>query len=161
MKKDPSSSSESAPARDESAALKDILEFAEEEIEEKTGRRFKIPVDKKGADILFIHNAGEFIAWPENLEAFAIILDAAGVDWTLSTEIAGYDSVNYGVWYDDFQFARVAIRQSLAQNRSGSGRSRWGNAATPTRRESSSPTASLQAISSSPGRVASLCWRRS
>lgn len=96
------------------AALRNILEFAEEEIEEKTGRKIKIPVDKKGADILLIHNAGEFIAWPENLEAFAIILDAAGVDWTLSTEIAGYDSVNYGVWYDDFQFARVAIRQSQA-----------------------------------------------
>ncbi|MDO9228200.1 MAG: (Fe-S)-binding protein [Syntrophales bacterium] len=96
------------------AALKNILEFAEEEIEEKTGRKIKIPVDKKGADILLIHNAGEFLAWPENLEAFAIILDAAGVDWTLSTEIAGYDSVNYGVWYDDFQFARVVIRQSQA-----------------------------------------------
>ena len=96
------------------AALKNILEFVEEEIEEKTGRKIKIPVDKKGADMLLIHNAGEFLAWPENLEAFAIILDAAGVDWTLSTEIAGYDSVNYGVWYDDFQFARVAIRQSQA-----------------------------------------------
>ena len=96
------------------AALKNILEFAEEEIEEKTGRKIKIPVDKKGADILLIHNAGEFIAWPENLEAFAIILDAAGVDWTLSTEVCGYDSINYGVWYDDFQFARVAIRQSQA-----------------------------------------------
>ena len=69
------------------AALKNIVEFAEEEIEEKTGRKIKIPVDKKGADILLIHNAGEFIAWPENLEAFAIILDAAGVDWTLSSEI--------------------------------------------------------------------------
>jgi Fe-S oxidoreductase len=96
------------------AALKNILEFVEEEIEEKTGRKIKIPVDKKGADMLLIHNAGEFLAWPENLEAFAILLDAAGVDWTLSTEIAGYDSVNYGVWYDDIQFARVAIRQSQA-----------------------------------------------
>ena len=96
------------------AALMNIIEFIEEEIEEKTGRKIKIPVDKKGADMLLIHNAGEFLAWPENLEAFAILLDAAGVDWTLSTEIAGYDSVNYGVWYDDFQFSRVAIRQSLA-----------------------------------------------
>ncbi len=95
-----------------SAALKNILEFVEEEIEEKTGRKIKIPLDKKGADMLIIHNAGEFMAWPENLEAFAIILDAAGVDYTLSSEIAGYDSVNYGVWYDDFQFARVAILQS-------------------------------------------------
>jgi len=96
------------------AALMNIIEFIEEEIEEKTGRKIKIPVDKKGADMLLIHNAGEFLAWPENLEAFAILLEAAGVDWTLSTEIAGYDSVNYGVWYDDFQFSRVAIRQSLA-----------------------------------------------
>lgn len=96
------------------AALRNVLEFAEEEIEEKTGRKIKIPVDKKGAEILMIHNAGEFLAWPENLEAFAIILDAAGVDWTLSSEIAGYDSINYGVWYDDVQFARVALRQSLA-----------------------------------------------
>jgi Fe-S oxidoreductase len=61
-----------------------------------------------------IHNAGEFLAWPENLQAFVIILDAAGVDWTLSSEVAGYDSINYGVWYDDVQFARVALRQSLA-----------------------------------------------
>ena len=96
--------------------------------------RSRSPMDKKGADILLIHNAGEFIAWPENLEAFAIILDAAGVDWTLSTEIAGYDAVNYGVWYDDVQFARVAIRQSRRPRTLGSGRSRSGNAATPTRR---------------------------
>jgi Fe-S oxidoreductase len=100
-------------------ALKNILEFIEEEIEEKTGRKIKIPVDKKGADMLLIHNAGEFMAWPENLEAFVILLDAAGVDWTLSTEIAGYDSVNYGVWYDDFQFARVAILQSQAAKKLG------------------------------------------
>src|SRR5450759_2422852 len=80
-------------------ALADILEFMEEEIEEKTGKKIKIPVDKKGAEILLLHNAGEFMAWPENLEAFAILFDAAGIDWTLSSEIAGYDAVNYGVWY--------------------------------------------------------------
>ncbi|MDP1991169.1 MAG: (Fe-S)-binding protein [Syntrophales bacterium] len=96
------------------AALKDILEFTEEEIEEKTGRKIKIPVDKKGADILLLHNAGEFIAWPENLEAFAILLDAAGIDWTLSSEAVGYDAINYGVWYDDFQFARVALIHAKA-----------------------------------------------
>jgi Fe-S oxidoreductase len=95
-------------------ALKNILEFIEEEIEEKTGRKIKIPVDKKGADMLLLHNAGEFMAWPENLEAFAILLDAAGVDWTLSSELAGYDAVNYGVWYDDVQFARVALIHAKA-----------------------------------------------
>ncbi|MDI6725697.1 MAG: (Fe-S)-binding protein [Smithellaceae bacterium] len=95
-------------------ALRNILEFIEEEIEEKTGKKIRIPVDKKGADMLLFHNAGEFMAWPENLEAFAILLDAADVDWTLSSDIAGYDAVNYGVWYDDVQFARVALRQAQA-----------------------------------------------
>jgi len=100
-------------------ALMDILEFIEEEIEEKTGKKIKIPVDKKGAEILLLHNAGEFMAWPENLEAFAILFDAAGIDWTLSSEIAGYDAVNYGVWYDDVQFARVALRHAQAAKNLG------------------------------------------
>jgi Fe-S oxidoreductase len=100
-------------------ALADILEFIEEEIEEKTGKKIKIPVDKKGAEILLLHNAGEFMAWPENLEAFAILFDAAGIDWTLSSEIAGYDAVNYGVWYDDVQFARVALLHAQAAKNLG------------------------------------------
>lgn len=93
-------------------ALSNIIEFMEEEIEEKTGRKIKIPVDKEGAEILLIHNAGEFISWPENTMAFAIIFEAAGIDWTLSSELAGYDGVNYGVWYDDVQLARVAKRHA-------------------------------------------------
>jgi Fe-S oxidoreductase len=91
------------------AALKDIIDFMEEEIEEKAGRKIKIPVDKKGAEILLLHNAGEFLSWPENPEAFAILFDAAGVDYTLSSEAIGYDSVNYGVWYSDAQYARVLV----------------------------------------------------
>ena len=93
-------------------ALNNIISFMEDEIEEKTGKRIKIPVDKEGAEILLLHNAGEFIAWPENTEAFAIIFDAAGIDWTLSSETVGYDAVNYGVWYDDIQLARIAVRQA-------------------------------------------------
>jgi Fe-S oxidoreductase len=100
-------------------ALTNIVEFMEDEIEEKTGRRIAIPVDKKGADVLLLHNAGEFMAWPENVEAFAIILDAAGVDWTLSSELAGYDAVNYGIWYDDVQTARVAVRHMQAAKELG------------------------------------------
>ncbi|UCG82388.1 MAG: (Fe-S)-binding protein [Dehalococcoidia bacterium] len=94
------------------AALADIIEFMEEEIEEKAGRKIKIPVDKEGADILLVHNAGEYLSWPENPAAFAIIFDAAGVDYTLSSDLVAYDAVNYGVWYDDVQFARVVIKQA-------------------------------------------------
>jgi Fe-S oxidoreductase len=93
-------------------ALMNILEFIEEDIEEKTGRKITIPVDKKGADILLIHNAGEFIAWQENPAAFAVLFEEAGLSWTLSSEISGYDAVNYGAWYDDVQLAKVALRHA-------------------------------------------------
>ena len=93
-------------------ALEDIIRFMEEDIKEKTGKEIKIPVDKKGADVLFLHNAGEFLSWPENIEAFAIIFHAANISWTLSSELGGYDGVNYGVWYDDIQMARIAVRHA-------------------------------------------------
>ncbi len=92
-------------------AFLDTLEFIEEDIEEKTGRKIKFPIDKEGADIMLFHNAGEFIAWPDNPAAFAILFDEAGLDWTLSSEIIGYDSVNYGIWYDDAQAKKIAMKQ--------------------------------------------------
>jgi Fe-S oxidoreductase len=93
-------------------ALEDVISFLEEDIEERTGKKIKIPVDKEGADMLLLHNAGEFLSWPENIEAFAVLLDAASIDWTLSSELAGYDAVNYGVWYDDIQLAKIAVKHA-------------------------------------------------
>ncbi|MET1125174.1 MAG: (Fe-S)-binding protein [Archaeoglobaceae archaeon] len=92
--------------------FRDIIEFIEEDIEDRTGKKIKIPVDEKGADILLFHNAGEYLSWPENIMAFAIIFEEAGLDWTLSSEAVGYDAVNYGVWYDDVQLARIALRHA-------------------------------------------------
>jgi Fe-S oxidoreductase len=94
--------------------VKDNLEFIDEDMSEKTGLEVRTPWDVEGADILLIHNAGEILAWPENPGAFAVILNAAGISWTLSSELAGYDSINYGLWYDDAQFARVALKHAEA-----------------------------------------------
>ncbi len=93
-------------------AAKDSAEFIQEEMEEITGYKVEIPWDVEGADILLLHNAGEMLAWPENVGAFAIIFNAAGLSWTMSSEAAGYDAVNYGLWYDDVQFSRVAIKHA-------------------------------------------------
>jgi len=90
-------------------AFAGIVRFMEDDIEEKTGKKIRIHVDKEGADILLIHNSGEFMSWLENPEAFAIIFEAAGLNWTLSSEL--YEATNYGVWYDDVQFARIALKQ--------------------------------------------------
>jgi Fe-S oxidoreductase len=94
--------------------FRDIVEFCQEEIEDRLGLTIEIPVDKQDADILVLHNAGEFLSWPENLQAFAVIFEQAGLSWTLSSEIAGYDSVNYGLFYDDVQLARVGLKHAEA-----------------------------------------------
>jgi Fe-S oxidoreductase len=94
--------------------VKDNIEFIDEDVSEMTGIKVETPWDKEGADILLIHNAGEIMSWPMNPGAFGVIFETAGLNWTMSSEIAGYDSINYGVWYDDAQFARVAVKHAEA-----------------------------------------------
>ncbi|MGI9101406.1 MAG: (Fe-S)-binding protein [Terriglobales bacterium] len=95
-------------------AVKDNIAFIDEDISERTGIEVHTPWDLEGADVLLIHNAGEIMAWPENPGAFALILQMAGIKWTLSSELAAYDAINYGLWYDDAQFARVALKHMEA-----------------------------------------------
>ena len=94
------------------AAVRDSVDFIQEEMEEITGYKVEIPWDQEGAEILLVHNAGEVLSWPENVGAFAILFQAAGISWTLSSEEVGYDAVNYGLWYDDVQLAKVAVRHA-------------------------------------------------
>jgi ferredoxin len=91
-------------------AARDNMEFIDEDISEMTGIDLKTPWDVEGADILLIHNAGEILSWPENPAAFALILNAAGISWTLASEEPSYDGVNYGLFYDDVQLARIALK---------------------------------------------------
>jgi Fe-S oxidoreductase len=97
-----------------SLVVKDNIQFIDEEMTEKTGVAVQTHWDVEGADVLLMHNAGEILAWPENPGAFAVLLDAAGISWTLSSDLAAYDAINYGLWYDDAQFARVALLHAQA-----------------------------------------------
>lgn len=92
--------------------LRNIVKFLEEELLEKTGKRIRIPMDEKGAEILLVHNAGDYLSRPENIMAFALIFEEAGLNWTLSSEAVGYDVVNYGMWFDDIQLSRIAFRHA-------------------------------------------------
>ncbi|KKK60746.1 hypothetical protein LCGC14_3021280, partial [marine sediment metagenome] len=99
--------------------VRDSIDFIDEDFSEETGYEFHTPWDVEGADILLIHNAGEILAWPENIAAFSIIFQAAGLSWTLSSELAAYDNINYGVFYDDVQFARTALLHAQAAKKLG------------------------------------------
>jgi Fe-S oxidoreductase len=89
---------------------RDNLDFLDEDFSEALGIKVETVWDKKGADVLLLHSAGDILSFPESVIGFAIICDAAGISWTLSSEIPGYEGVNYGVFYDDVQLARVATR---------------------------------------------------
>ncbi len=89
---------------------KDNLDFLDKDFSEALGIKVETVWDKEGADVLLLHSAGDILSFPESVIAFAIICDAAGISWTLSSEIPGYDGVNYGLFYDDVQLARVATR---------------------------------------------------
>jgi Fe-S oxidoreductase len=99
--------------------VKDNIEFIDEDTADRTGITIETPWDVEGADILLIHNAGEIMAWPENPGAFATIFEAAGLSWTLSSDVAAYDAINYGVFYDDVQFARAAVAHASAAKKLG------------------------------------------
>jgi Fe-S oxidoreductase len=99
--------------------VKDNIDFIDEDMTDKTGLEMKTPWDKEGADILLIHNAGEILAWPENPGAFGLIFEAAGLSWTLSSEAAGYDNINYGTFYDDVQLARTVLLHAQAAKKLG------------------------------------------
>jgi len=96
---------------------KDNVEFIDEDFTEVTGVEVSTPWDKEGADVLLIHGAGEILSWPENLAAFAILCNAAEINWTLSSEVPGYDGVNYGLFYDDVQLAKIAIKHARIAKR--------------------------------------------
>jgi Fe-S oxidoreductase len=101
------------------AVVRDNVAFIDEDFSESTGYAFSTPWDVQGADILLIHNAGEIMAWPENIAAFSLIFQAAGLSWTLSSDLAAYDSINYGTFYDDVQFARTALLHAQAAKKLG------------------------------------------
>jgi Fe-S oxidoreductase len=68
-------------------ALRATLEGLEDDIEEETGVRVELPLDKEGADILVVTPSADFFASPhmEGLIGYAKVLHEAGANWTLSS----------------------------------------------------------------------------
>jgi len=94
------------------AVVMDNVKFLDEDFTETTGIEVKTPWDKQGADVLLIHSAGDILSFPESIAAFTILCNSAGIDWTLSSDLTGYEGVNYGLFYDDIQLARIATRHA-------------------------------------------------
>jgi Fe-S oxidoreductase len=78
--------------------LLDTLEFMVDDIEEATGVRVKLPVNKKGADILFVTPSGDYVAAPGiyTCMGYMVLFNELGLDYTWSTYAS--EGGNFGLF---------------------------------------------------------------
>jgi Fe-S oxidoreductase len=89
----------------------DTLEWCEEEMaEELVG--LKIPIDKKGAKIMYSVNAREPMFYPQDIMEVARIFHVAGEDWTLPSE-TGWDDTNLAMFMGDAETAKMIVENTF------------------------------------------------
>jgi Fe-S oxidoreductase len=78
--------------------LKDTLEFFAEDIEEITGVAVDVPINKKGADILFVTPSGDFLAEPGTFTCmgYMMLFHELGLNYTFSSYAS--DGGNFGLF---------------------------------------------------------------
>ena len=78
--------------------LKDTLEFFAEDIEEITGIAIEPPINKKGADILFVTPSGDFLADPGTFTCmgYMMLFHELGLNYTWSTYAS--EGGNFGLF---------------------------------------------------------------
>ncbi len=92
----------------------DTLEWMSEELQEQLGHnRAAIPVDKKGAKVVYAINPREVKYDPRSIRKAALIFYAAGEDWTMTSE--GWDQTNFGLFSGDDQLGGAAGRRVYEQ----------------------------------------------
>ncbi len=81
----------------------DACEFLVEEVKDEWGIDVEIPIDKKGADILFIPASADLISFPETHMGVAVFFKALkdydGTTWTMSSK--AFDGANFGLFTGD------------------------------------------------------------
>ncbi len=89
----------------------ETLEWCEEETaEELVG--LTIPIDKKGAKIMYTVNAREPMFYPQDIMEVAKIFNVAGEDWTLPSE-SGWDDTNLAMFCGDTETARMVVENTF------------------------------------------------
>ena len=97
------------PSRNTSAvpvpALKDTLEFLEDDMFEEKSVKIKFPLDAEGSEYVFFPAVSDFLMEAETLMGIASVFAATGDKWTIGTDY--FDAINYGLFYSDRILERV------------------------------------------------------
>lgn len=89
----------------------ETIEWCEEEMaEELVG--LKIPIDKKGAKIMYTVNAREPKFYPQDIMEVAKIFHVAGEDYTVPSD-SGWDDTNLAMFCGDVKTARMIVENTF------------------------------------------------
>jgi hypothetical protein len=72
----------------------------------------KIPIDKKGAKIMYTVNAREPMFYPQDIMEVAKIFHLAGEDWTVPSE-KGWDDTNLAMFCGDSKTAAMIVANTF------------------------------------------------
>lgn len=94
-------------------ALRNTLEFLEEDVGEETGVTVKFPLDVEGAEVLMVPPSADFFAEPhiDSLIGYAKVFHQAGISWTLSSYASEFG--NFGLFIGNYS-AMQKIAQRIA-----------------------------------------------
>lgn len=97
----------------------ETIKWMEEELQKEVNdSSVTIPINKKNARVIYTFNPREVKYFPYLIQAAAKIYNAAGEDWTLSTE--SWDATNYGLFSgDDVAARKIAANLEAAVNHLG------------------------------------------
>jgi Fe-S oxidoreductase len=99
-------------------ALVDTLEGLEEDLEDDTGHKIRVPVDEKGAEVLLITPSADFFAEPhiDGLMGYAKVFHQAGISWTLSSYAS--EAANFSMFigsHENLKKAAMRIREAALE----------------------------------------------
>jgi Fe-S oxidoreductase len=90
----------------------DTVAWMEEELQAELGQDGpRIPIDRVGANYLFLMNPREPMYFPLTIQAAAKIFYAAGEDWTISSEY--WDATNYGLFSGDDNATKIICQRCV------------------------------------------------
>jgi len=87
--------------------FKDSLEFLADDIEDRTGIRVNLPINRKGAEILFVAPSGDYFADPGTYTCmgYLMLLHELGLDYTWSTYAS--EGGNFGLFISHEMIKRL------------------------------------------------------
>ena len=99
--------------------FKDSIDFAVDEIEEITGIRVEAPINRKGAEVLFIVPSADYFGEPQyfTLLGYLMMLHATGVDYTLSAYAS--EGGNFGLFSSHETMKRLNAKMYAEARRLG------------------------------------------